>query len=200
MAYAQADTLQLETLTGVKDSRHLILSPAVGYYSARPKPGTFLTGGSFIGRIRVLNTFYDLHLPGDVFGRVVVEEKDLLLPVEYGEELFRLIPDKNFVESGKESIVPGAGGEDIDASESGYVITAFTTGIFYAKPSPDAPPFVTEGQVIEKGKAIGLIEVMKTFNHIIFHGTDKSDTGKIKKILVKDAQEVKNGQPLFIIE
>jgi acetyl-CoA carboxylase biotin carboxyl carrier protein len=79
-------------------------------------------------------------------------------------------------------------------------VKAFTTGIFYAKPSPDAPSFVTVGQEIEKGKALGLIEVMKTFNHIIFQGTDDSSTGTIKKIYVKDSQEVKVGQPLFLID
>jgi biotin carboxyl carrier protein len=56
------------------------------------------------------------------------------------------------------------------------------------------------GQEIEKGKALGLIEVMKTFNHIIFQGTGKSNQGKIKKIYVKDSQEVKQGEPLFLIE
>ncbi len=80
------------------------------------------------------------------------------------------------------------------------MVRAFTTGLFYARPSPDSPPFVTAGEEIEKGKALGLIEIMKTFNHIIFHGTDKADTGKIKKIYVKDGQEVKLGQPLFLIE
>jgi biotin carboxyl carrier protein len=95
---------------------------------------------------------------------------------------------------------PEATSEAGKLSEEGYVVKAFTTGIFYAKPSPDSPPFVTQGQDIEKGKALGLIEVMKTFNHIVFQGTDKSDTGRIKKILVNDAQEVKLGQPLFLIE
>ncbi len=40
---------------------------------------------------------------------------------------------------------------------------------------------------------------MKTFNHIIFQGTEDSDTGRIKKIYVEDSQEVKLGQRLFLI-
>ena len=85
-------------------------------------------------------------------------------------------------------------------SEEGYVISAFTTGIFYRKPSPDASPYVSVGQKIEKGNILGLIEVMKTFNHIIFQGTDTSDSGKIKKIYVEDSEEVKLGQSLFLID
>jgi acetyl-CoA carboxylase biotin carboxyl carrier protein len=87
-----------------------------------------------------------------------------------------------------------------ETAEEGHVITAFTTGIFYRKSSPDAPPYVEEGETVEKGKVLGLIEVMKTFNHIIFTGTDSSNSGKIKKIFVKDSQEVKLNQPLFLIK
>jgi acetyl-CoA carboxylase biotin carboxyl carrier protein len=201
MAYAQSEAQQLKPLIEFKESQHLVLAPTVGYYSAWPKPGAFLAGGCFIGTLKVLNTYYDLYLPEGCYGRVVMNgERDIALPVEYGQELFRLNPDKDFSEPGEQTPGTCPGAEDIDTSGGGYVITAFTTGIFYARPSPDAPPFVTEGQTVEKGKALGLIEVMKTFNHIIFHGTDKSSTGVIKKAYVKDSQEVKLGQPLFLIE
>lgn len=36
-------------------------------------------------------------------------------------------------------------------------------GVFYRKPSPDAPVYVEEGQVVQVGDVIGLIEVMKQF-------------------------------------
>ena len=198
---ARTSTKLLQPLSEVKDSQHLVLSPAVGHYSTGPAPGVFLTRGSFIGKLKVLNTYYDLYLPDDIYGQVEIDaEKDFITPVEYGEELFRLNPEKNLVDSERSMTRPEATSEAGKLSEEGYVVKAFTTGIFYAKPSPDSPPFVTQGQDIEKGKALGLIEVMKTFNHIVFQGTDKSDTGRIKKIFVNDAQEVKLGQPLFLIE
>ncbi len=43
-------------------------------------------------------------------------------------------------------------------------------------------------------------EVTKTYNYIVFQGTDNSDSGVIKKILCDDAQKVKLGKGLFIIE
>ena len=84
--------------------------------------------------------------------------------------------------------------------EDGYQIRASTTGIFYRRSSPDAPAYVKEGQKIERGKILGLIEVMKTFNHIVFQGTDNSNSGVITKILCEDAQEVKLGDGLFVVE
>lgn len=194
---------QMQTLTEIKKSQQLILSPAAGYYSDWPRGGTILTGGAFAGKLKVLNTYYDLYLPEEVHGQVMPEEgKDLVVPVAYGQELFRLNLDQDLFH--REIMVTEIESKLKDADKEtigeGFVVRAFTTGIFYARPSPDSPPFVTVGQEIEKGKALGLIEIMKTFNHIIFHGTDKADTGKIKKIYVNDNQEVKLGQPLFLIE
>jgi len=36
-------------------------------------------------------------------------------------------------------------------------------GMFYRKPSPDEPFYVEEGQVVQVGDVIGLVEVMKQF-------------------------------------
>lgn len=191
----------LTALAEFRDSQYIVLSPTVGNFSAMPQPGAYLPGGSFVGRLKILNTYYDLRLPGDVSGLVVTDsEKDFIFPVEYGQELFRLDQEKSFLESEKPTVqLISKTGEDA-ASEEGCVITAFTTGIFYAKPGPDSPPFVAVGQEIKKGKTLGLIEVMKTFNYISFPGTDKGDVGIIKKIFVKDSQEVKLGQALFLID
>lgn len=189
----------LVALTEKENSQHLISSPAVGIYYSFPEKGTFLSAGSSIGKLRVFNTVYDLLLPEDVLGEVVFKgERDKLINVGYGEELFILNIEKGLTDLKERVMVSKSTEAEIE--EEGHVITAFTTGIFYRKSSPDAPPYVEEGQTIEKGKVLGLIEVMKTFNHIIFVGTDSSEIGKIKKIYVKDSQEVKLNQPLFLIE
>lgn len=199
-----ADKKMKNVLWETDETQHIVQSPAVGYFSEGPRNGSFLIGGALVGRLKILNTYYDLHLPDDLYGQVVVKEGDSAVPVEYGEELFRLNPEKTLfgVQSVAVDVASGINARVVDAGtpDEGFVVKAFTTGIFYAKPSPDAPSFVEVGQEIEKGKAMGLIEVMKTFNHIIFHGTDNSDTGKVKKVYVKDAQEVKSGQPLFLID
>ncbi len=189
----------LISLTDFEDSHHRILSPAVGFCALVPAEGTYVSGGAFIGRVRVLNSWFDLYLPEDVFGRVLIEkERDKFFHVEYGQELFRLNPQQNLSDSTKQTSKSGS--VDHEEVDEGHVITAFTTGIFYGRPSPDSQAYVEEGQKIEKGKVLGLIEVMKTFNLVIFQGTDSSESGRIKKILVNDAQEVKLNQPLFLVE
>ncbi len=192
---------RLNALLETTDTAQRILSPGVGFFFMAHKTGTFLSAGAFIGRLRVLNSWYDLYLPGRCRGEVLAdEERDNLIPVEYGQELFRLNPMRQSAYPGKENEIDPPQDAGTAGANDGYVITAFTTGIFYIRPAPDTPPFVTVGQQVEKGKALGLIEVMKTFNHIIFHGTDKADMGIVKKIYVADAAEVKSGQALFLIE
>ncbi len=36
-------------------------------------------------------------------------------------------------------------------------------GTFYHKPSPEEPPFKSEGDAVSIGETIGLVEVMKSF-------------------------------------
>ncbi len=74
-------------------------------------------------------------------------------------------------------------------------ITAPIVGTFYRAPSPDAQPFAKIGDRVEPSTTVCIIEAMKVMNEI---KAEKS--GVIKDILVKNAQPVEFGQPLFIIE
>jgi acetyl-CoA carboxylase biotin carboxyl carrier protein len=190
----------IEALLSSEEAQPRILSPAVGIYYAQPRSGAVVSAGDVVGRLRVMNTAFDLVLPAGVGGRVVIDgERDKVIPVEYGQELLSLKPQQAFQDGEAEETVAAAAAFETPGTDEGFVITAFTTGIFYQKPSPEAPAYVTEGQQIEKGNILGLIEVMKTFNHIVFHGTDEADTGTVRKIYAADAQEVKLGEPLFLI-
>lgn len=77
----------------------------------------------------------------------------------------------------------------------GKVIKAPIIGTFYSSPSPDKPAFVAEGQKVKKGDVLFIIESMKLMNEI------QSDfDGKVKKILVSNAEGIEYDQPLMIIE
>jgi acetyl-CoA carboxylase biotin carboxyl carrier protein len=68
-------------------------------------------------------------------------------------------------------------------------------GSFYRRPSPDAEPFVKEGDVISKGSTLCIIEAMKLMNEI-----ESPASGKIVKILGTEGQVVEFGEVLFLID
>lgn len=68
-------------------------------------------------------------------------------------------------------------------------------GTFYRSPSPDKPPFVKIGGLIEKGDVVCIVEAMKLFNEI-----ESEISGKIVKVLVDDAAPVEYDQTLFLVE
>lgn len=77
--------------------------------------------------------------------------------------------------------------------EEGLVtIASPLTGVYYAAPSPDDPPYVREGEEVEAGQVVALVEAMKVFNEI---HTDVA--GVIAAVLVQSGQQVQTGQPLF---
>jgi acetyl-CoA carboxylase biotin carboxyl carrier protein len=76
-----------------------------------------------------------------------------------------------------------------------HVIASPTPGTFYAKPSPDDPPFVKVGSKVTPESVVCKIEAMKIFNDIA-----AECTGTIVEVLVDNAQPVEYGQPLFRVD
>ena len=75
------------------------------------------------------------------------------------------------------------------------LISSPMVGTFYRAPAPESPPFVEQGQTVEIGQVVCIVEAMKLMNEI------KSEVrGKIVKIAVDNAEPVEFGQTLFEIE
>ncbi len=89
----------------------------------------------------------------------------------------------SFVESQEEKV------------EKYHVIKSPLVGTFYRAPSPGAPPFVEEGDIVSKGQVLCIIEALKVMNEI-----ESDINGKVVKILVENGQPVEFGQELFYIE
>jgi len=86
--------------------------------------------------------------------------------------------------------------KEADLSTKGFIeIKSPMVGTFYMAPSPDAPPYVQEGQNIDVGQVVCIVEAMKLMNEI------KSEIkGRVVKILVENADPVEYGQTLFLID
>jgi oxaloacetate decarboxylase alpha subunit len=80
-------------------------------------------------------------------------------------------------------------------AEPGALLTSPFVGTFYRAPAPETPPFADVGQNVRKGQVVCIVEAMKLMNEI-----ESEFDGKILEILVKNAEHVEYGQPLFRIE
>ena len=60
------------------------------------------------------------------------------------------------------------------------------------RPSPEADPYVSEGDSIEAGQVVGLVEIMKNFHEIT-----SEESGTIARILVESEDLVEAGQDII---
>ena len=74
-------------------------------------------------------------------------------------------------------------------------ITSPIVGTFYRSPSPDADPYVEEGDYVRKGQVLCIVEAMKLMNEI-----ESEVDGRIVKILAESTKSVEYGQALFLID
>ncbi|MBU2739208.1 acetyl-CoA carboxylase biotin carboxyl carrier protein [Acidithiobacillus concretivorus] len=81
-----------------------------------------------------------------------------------------------------------------EAVPQGYMIKSPMVGTFYRASSPEAAPFVEEGNTVKAGQTLCIIEAMKLLNEI-----EADVSGKIIKVLASNGQPVEYGEPLFII-
>lgn len=84
---------------------------------------------------------------------------------------------------------------EVDTKPKGHLIRSPMVGTFYRAPSPTAKPFVEEGQKVNEGDTLCVIEAMKILNQIT---SDKA--GTVTKILAENGAPVEYEQPLFVIE
>ncbi len=78
---------------------------------------------------------------------------------------------------------------------SGHEVTSPLVGSFYRSPSPEAEPFVREGDKVDAETVLCIIEAMKVMNEI-----RAGVSGVVREILVKNTDAVEFGQPLFRID
>jgi biotin carboxyl carrier protein len=68
-------------------------------------------------------------------------------------------------------------------------------GTFYRRPSPEADPFISEGDPVKPGDVVGLVEIMKSFHEI----TSDAE-GVVGRFLVENEELVDAGQDIIALE
>lgn len=80
------------------------------------------------------------------------------------------------------------------AAPTGMPVTSPMNGIYYGAPSPTSSPFVREGDTVQAGEVIALIEAMKVFNEVM-----APMSGTILRIAAESGSVVSPGDPLLYI-
>lgn len=120
------------------------------------------------------------------------------MEVHFGEDSLRLKKEEAKVQTTVLTEQPKTMTKEVKEPEAaaeeshGQVVAAPTVGTFYRSAKPGEEPFVKEGEYVEKGQVIGLMEAMKMISEI-----EAPYSGVIKKILVEDGNFVSAGQEIM---
>jgi acetyl-CoA carboxylase biotin carboxyl carrier protein len=187
----------IELLLEDADGKRVLRSSGVGHFIAALRAGSPAAPGDLLGLLCVLGREHELRLP-PAAGTCIVRPREgdvRRLDVGYGDVLFEL-----------EAFAPGAG-HGLAGSASGAVdgagglpVPATQTGRYYDRPAPDRPPFVRVGDELHAGQPIGLIEVMKTFNQLVYGGPGLPARARVLALRCANETEVRRGQELLRVE
>jgi len=132
----------------------------------------------------------------------LLEESDIAeLEIKEGEESVRISRLTSSVVQTLAPTAPAAfapvASHATEAPEtiSGHQVKSPMVGTFYAAASPTSGPFVTQGQQVNVGDTLCIIEAMKMMNQI-----EADKAGTIRSILVESGSPVEFDQVLFVIE
>ena len=80
-------------------------------------------------------------------------------------------------------------------AEQKGAVTSPMVGTVYTAPEPGAAGFISEGDTVQAGQTLFIVEAMKVMNPIT-----APTAGKVTKIFVQNAQPVEFGEALAVIE
>jgi acetyl-CoA carboxylase biotin carboxyl carrier protein len=81
------------------------------------------------------------------------------------------------------------------ALDGRHPVLAPLVGTFYRAAQPGAKPFVEEGDVVDEGQTVAIVEAMKLMNQV---KTDQP--GKVAEIVCSDGDWVEFEQPIMYLE
>lgn len=95
------------------------------------------------------------------------------------------------------AVVASGGNGHADALvDDGLVpVTAPVVGMFYRAAQPGGPPFVVEGDAVEEGQTVAIVEAMKIMNQIA-----APVAGRVVRVVAPDGEIVEFDQPLLYLE
>jgi len=130
-------------------------------------------------------------LEGSTVQRFSVEAGDTKIEIERGMPAGAVaMPAAGGAAAAVEEAAAGA--PELDGR---HPIKAPLVGTFYRSPQPGSPPFVQEGDVVDEGQPVAIVEAMKLMNQV-----QADQGGKISEIVATDGEWVEFEQILMYLE
>lgn len=172
-----------------------VIGNVVGNVRGLPAIGTFVGPRVRVGIASTLGVMTDVVMPDDApIGRVSERtvSRSRNPGLGHGDVLFRYVTETGAAEGVHATSSAGASGA--------LVYRAPMAGRFYRKASPDKPSLVEVGEVVDRGRALGLVEVMKTFHRLAYGGDALPPRVRVTRALVEDGADIAEGDALFELE
>jgi len=171
-----------------------LLAPSVGVFTPSVREGALVSAGESVGTIDVLGVLRELIVPVGVTGRIIsrVGGGRSRVPVQYGDSLLTV------------STVTIAGVAETSAiggfeRHGELCFVAPMSGRFYSRPSPTEAAFVVAGDIVHRGRTVGLLEVMKTFNRLVYKGDGLPERAKVEKVVPSEGDDVVRGDVILAL-
>lgn len=172
-------------------------SPSVGIWHEPPARGSLVLERHAIGQLELLGQRAPLISPATGLAVEVAAGPASARGVGYGELLAVLSPDVGAMR--------GAGGVGSergrdDAAAGQLAFRSPSSGRYYGRPGPGKPPFVQVGDEIGAGDTVCLLEVMKTFNRVVYGGAGLPERARIAAIRPGDGDDLADGAVILELE
>lgn len=183
--------------TGSSDAATIeLVSPGPGAFRRAVTVGDLVRPGDVIGALVVLGQSTALLAPETARGAVVAvcAPAHAQSQVQHGTALVTLDPAALGVDAGRAAVRAAT------AQLDGSVFSAPTSGRFYVRPAPGKAAFVSVGDVIGVGTTVCLLEVMKTFNRVVYGGPGLPARAKVLAIIPAEDADLNAGEAILRIE
>ncbi len=175
----------IEALRRDTDDGAQLCAPRVCEVTLDVVSGRIVQPGDTLGWVHVLGARSRLVAPAGAPARVSrVAVTRRRAAAGYGETLLAL--EALDVSAGRPDAAEAA-----TAAADGTPFEAPMDGQLYLRPSPDEPPFVADGALVQPGQTVALIEVMKFFYPIVWEGNGPI---RLLRYEAADAAPIEAGQ------
>jgi acetyl-CoA carboxylase biotin carboxyl carrier protein len=133
-------------------------------------------------------------LEGTTVQRLCVEAGATKIEIERGQPMVAASPGLTIAAPTAAPAPAAEDGAPPAEPDNRHAIVAPLVGTFYRSSQPGAKPFVEEGDVVDEGQTVAIVEAMKLMNHV-----SADQAGKVDEIVVSDGDWVEFEQALIYL-